>query len=224
MPRGARCCALRQRRNGRLASQRHCTLLLFGAPGAGKGTQGKILGQIPGFIHLSMGDVFRALDPTSRLGKVFSEYSSRGELVPDDVTIQIWSEHVDGLIERGKYRRGRDVLVLDGIPRNVNQAGLLDDQIDVLRVVHLAAKDENKMIERLRKRALRENRVDDAKEAVVRRRLEIYRAETQPVLDHYERSLVADVDAIGAPSMVLLEILKAVAPAHAKRVGNALED
>src|SRR5262245_55093023 len=71
-------------------TDRYQTILLFGAPGSGKGTQGKILGQIPGFYHLSCGEVFRTLDTGSDLGKVFMEYSSRGELVPDDVTVKMW--------------------------------------------------------------------------------------------------------------------------------------
>ena len=66
------------------------TILLFGAPGSGKGTQGKILGQIPGFFHLSCGDVFRALQPESDLGRMFLEYSSRGQLVPNDLTVKLW--------------------------------------------------------------------------------------------------------------------------------------
>ena len=66
-----------------MAKQRYQTILLVGAPGAGKGTQGKILGQIPGFFHLSCGEVFRTIDIHSELGKVFYESSSRGELVKD---------------------------------------------------------------------------------------------------------------------------------------------
>ena len=68
-------------------TDRFKTVLLFGAPGAGKGTQGKILGAIPGFYHLSCGDVFRTIDINSDIGKVFFEYSAHGELVPDDVAI-----------------------------------------------------------------------------------------------------------------------------------------
>ncbi len=64
-------------------TRRYKTILLFGAPGAGKGTQGKILGKVPGFYHLACGDVFRSLDMGSDLGRSFMEYSSRGELVPD---------------------------------------------------------------------------------------------------------------------------------------------
>src|SRR5271168_78374 len=63
------------------------SLLLIGAPGSGKGTQGKILGTIPGFFHIACGDVFRAVDVRSSFGRAFLEYSSKGKLVPDDVSI-----------------------------------------------------------------------------------------------------------------------------------------
>ncbi|MBX3351455.1 MAG: nucleoside monophosphate kinase [Phycisphaeraceae bacterium] len=202
--------------------QRFKTVLLFGAPGAGKGTQGKILGAIPGVLHMSSGDMFRGMDPESRLGKIFREYSTRGELVPDEVTIDLWQEHVGKLRAGGKYDPTTQLLVLDGIPRNVNQAALLDGVIDVLKVIHLAFADEKEAISRLKKRAMKENRADDAKEDVIRRRLDVYRDETRPLLDHYAKDRIADVDALGSPAQVLLEVLKVVAPLQATYFGNAL--
>src|SRR2546422_10699103 len=71
------------------------TVLLFGAPGAGKGTQGKILGTIPNLFHCACGDVFRSLKTDSAVGQVFLEYSSRGDLVPDETTIQLWREFIN---------------------------------------------------------------------------------------------------------------------------------
>src|ERR1044071_2038808 len=68
------------------------TILLVGAPGAGKGTQGKILGSIPNFFHCACGDVFRNLRIDNELGRTFLNYSSRGELVPDEATNQLWRE------------------------------------------------------------------------------------------------------------------------------------
>ena len=65
------------------------TILLFGAPGAGKGTQGKILGTIPNFFHCACGDVFRSLKPDSSVGQIFLDYSSRGQLVPDQPTVDL---------------------------------------------------------------------------------------------------------------------------------------
>src|SRR5277367_6683573 len=96
--------------------ERYKTVLLFGAPGTGKGTQGKILGTIPGFFHCSCGDVFRSIDIHSELGRIFYEYSSRGELVPDDVTIKMWAANINARAVIGVYKPAVDLLILDGIP------------------------------------------------------------------------------------------------------------
>src|ERR1043165_1142272 len=155
-------------------ASRYQTILLFGAPGAGKGTQGKILGSIPGFFHLSCGEVFRTLDTTSELGKTFMQYSSRGELVPDDLTVQMWQQNMAAQTVLSRFKPHHDLLVLDGIPRNVNQAKLLEQHLDVLLIVHLICSDKEKMIQRLRRRALKENRADDAREEVIRKRWDVY--------------------------------------------------
>ena len=75
--------------------------------------------------------------------------------------------------------------MLDGIPRSVAQAKLLEETIQVVKVIHLVCSDMNKMVERLRRRALKENRFDDASDAVIRKRLDVYDRETRPVLDYY---------------------------------------
>ena len=86
-------------------SQKYQAILLVGAPGSGKGTQGKMLGVIPGFLHSSTGDIFRALDKNSEMGKTFLRYSTRGELVPDEFTIDLWKQHMAGLVAAGKFDR-----------------------------------------------------------------------------------------------------------------------
>src|SRR5882724_921443 len=108
------------------------TILLFGSPGSGKGTQGKLLGILPGFHHLACGNVFRSIDLSSEVGKVFLQYSSKGELVPDDFTVRLWREHIDKLIHTGALNPSTSVLVLDGIPRNIHQAKMLDQYIDLV--------------------------------------------------------------------------------------------
>ncbi len=69
--------------------------LILGAPGSGKGTQGQILGQIPRFFHCACGDVFRSLDTRTPIGQRFVHYSSRGDLVPDELTIELWKAQID---------------------------------------------------------------------------------------------------------------------------------
>lgn len=195
-----------------MVAERFRSVVLVGAPGAGKGTQGKLLGQRSGYFHHSSGEVFRNLNPKSKAGSIFTEYSHRGELVPDRVTIDVWREDIERKIDEGVYDPARDLLVLDGIPRNANQATLMDAEVEVLRVIHLHATDEEKFIERLRQRALKENRADDAKEEVIRRRFEVYREETRPILEHYPPSLIADVEAVGTREGVLETVLGELEP------------
>ncbi len=205
-------------------SDRYNTVLLFGAPGVGKGTQGKILGQIPGMRHLATGDIFRSLDRQSDLGQQFLEYSSRGELVPDDLTIQVWQQHVQKLIDTGCYCPAHDLLVLDGIPRSLAQATAMDRHITVLRIIHLTCANVDEMVARMRRRALRENRHDDADEAVIRRRFEVYERETHPVLSHYDPQLITEINCIGTPAEVLLHVLEAVVPVYNAHFSNPLEE
>jgi adenylate kinase len=205
-------------------NKRYKTVLLFGAPGAGKGTQGRILGTIPGFYHCACGDVFRSIDIHSELGKIFYEYSSRGELVPDDVTVRMWAEAIAAQRLMGRYKPKSDLLVLDGIPRTPAQADIMDNHIDVLMVIHLVCRDQKSMFERLRRRALKENRFDDADEKVIRRRWDVYEKETRPVLDHYPADRIVDVDSMGSPVSVLMEVLELVVPVQEKHFTSAFAD
>lgn len=184
------------------------TVLIFGAPGSGKGTQGKILGKIPGFYHCACGDVFRSLDPASQLGAEFLEYSSKGELVPDEMTVRLWHESIKKTVDSGKFKPERDYLILDGIPRNVSQAVLMEMHIEVHRVFHLSCPDRDKLVARLKKRALRDNRLDDANEEIIRHRLATYDSESKPMLQHYSAVRRHDIDASMTPIEVLHKILE----------------
>jgi adenylate kinase len=195
-----------------MSSQRYHTVLLFGAPGVGKGTQGRILGQIPGFFHLSVGDVFRSLDINSPDGREVYQYSSQGMLVPDETTIRIWNRNLNALTILSLFKPHEDLLILDGIPRNRRQAEIVEEHIEVQKIVHLKCADTESMIHRIRRRAIRENRVDDAHEDIIRKRFQVYEHDTRPVLDYYPKKLMAEVDAMGSPAEVLMNILKCVVP------------
>lgn len=187
--------------------RRYRTLLLFGAPGSGKGTLGKALGAIPGFYHCACGDVFRGLDMASPLGREFMKYSSQGLLVPDDLTIALWKESIDGMVSARRFVPERDLLVLDGIPRSVEQARIMDDYISVEKIFHLECADLTLMADRLKRRALKENRLDDASDEVIRRRWEVYGEESRPMLAHYGPDAIESVDALGSPVSVLHDVL-----------------
>ena len=188
-------------------ARKHEAFILLGAPGCGKGTQGRALGALPGFFHCACGEVFRSITPTSPLGQMVASFSSRGELVPDEITIKLWQSYLDNCVQSAAYQPGKDMLLLDGIPRNLAQASLLSDIIQVRGVFHLRCDQTVELVERLRRRALRENRLDDAKDDVIMRRLEVFERTSQPLLNFYPPDLVRTVVADHPPAAVLHEIL-----------------
>jgi adenylate kinase len=192
-------------------SGRHRAILLFGAPGAGKGTQGKIIGQVPNFVHYSCGDAFRSLRVDSSLGRVFVEYASKGQLVPDEPTIELWKQSIQGLIATGRFNPDADTLVLDGIPRNPRQVELMAELIEVKAIFNLFCPQMDKLVGRLQRRALKENRLDDANVDVIRARLETYKRETRAVLDCYPDTIIHQIDSTQEPLLVLLDILRVIA-------------
>jgi len=189
------------------------TILLFGAPGTGKGTQGKILGTIPGFFHCACGDVFRNLNTDSPLGRTFVKYSSRGELVPDEPTVKLWRRYIENVTHSGQFIPSRDTLFLDGIPRNLTQARMLRGTLDVRAVFYLHCQDLDKMVNRLQRRALKENRLDDANLEAIRNRLKVYDAETKPILNFYGAKRVHTIDSTQTPIEVLNDVLR-----HLKKI------
>jgi len=193
-------------------NNRHSCVLLFGPPGVGKGTQGKILANIPGFFHLSVGDVFRAIDIGSSDGKEVYNYISQGELVPDQLTIKIWKKAVDAYIALSWYKPREDLLILDGMPRNVEQLQIVREYLNIKTIIYLACSDEEDMIHRIRRRAIRENRTDDASENLIRHRFQVYENVTAPVLEKFDKSIIHRVDANGSPAEVLSEMLRHVIP------------
>jgi len=186
---------------------KHKTILLFGAPGSGKGTQGKILGTIPNFFHCACGDVFRSLSATNPLARVFIEYTSRGQLVPDKPTVRLWRQFIKNSERSGHFHPRGDLLVLDGIPRNLHQAEMLHSMLDVRAVFYLHCKNFDFLVQRLQRRALKENRLDDANLDVIRKRLKVYEQETKPVLSFYGPKRVFRIDSQHSPIKVLRDIL-----------------
>ncbi len=192
--------------------QRYRCVLLFGPPGVGKGTQGKILANIPGFFHLSVGDVFRSIDIGSDDGKMVYNYISKGEFVPNELTMKIWKKAVKAYVALSWFKPREDVLVLDGMPRNVEQVEIVKDYLEIQRIIYLECSDQEDMIHRIRRRAIRENRTDDANEDVIRHRFQLYERVTAPVLEQYDKSIVHRVDCNGSPAEVLSNILDITIP------------
>lgn len=183
------------------------SLLLFGPPGSGKGTLGKFLSSAGNHCHLSSGDIFRSLSPESPAGKLYHSYASKGHLLPDEVTIQIWHHFVHGLIATNRYFPRQQLLLLDGIPRTLRQAELLEKHIQIEGIVVLEIEHVEKLIARLQRRALIEKRTDDLDANVLKTRMDVYEQDTIKVLRHYSSKLIHRFNADQKPLEVLRDVL-----------------
>ena len=167
-------------------------IILIGPPGAGKGTQAKLLEESMGLPQVSTGDLFRYnLKNATELGKLAQAYMDKGELVPDSVTVAM----VKDRLARPDAANGA---ILDGFPRTTVQADALDallaDMGGHIAVVPHIVVDREELVQRLLKRAQIEGRVDDS-EDTIRTRMRVYEEQTKPLLDYYaQRGLVVEVD------------------------------
>jgi adenylate kinase len=200
------------------------TLLLIGLPGSGKSTQGKILDALPGIHYWKAGDVLRAIDPDSDFGGVIHRHISRGELVPDELVVSLCLDDLEARVAAGAYHPATDLLVLDGIPRTVRQAALLDEQIAVLKILHLVCNDVELLVQRHRRRAAQQGRADDADERIIRHRLWVYQRDTAQVLDYYPAARIAKIDALRSPAEVFDQILHLLIPLLNRRQAMSGDD
>lgn len=170
-------------------------IVLFGPPGAGKGTQSERLKGRYDLVHISTGDVFRALDPESELGKLAKSYSDKGNLVPDEVTIQILEAEVS------KHPDTKGV-IYDGFPRTTAQAEALDKFLaekgtGVTMMLSLVV-PEDELKTRLLGRAAVSGRKDDADPAIIQNRIDTYKKSTAPVADFYSKQdKLVEIDGVG---------------------------
>ena len=183
------------------------SILIFGQPGAGKGTLGKFLSTAGNHFHLSSGDIFRGLDPETPTGRLYHTYASKGHLVPDEVTVEIWRQYVSGLIATNRYFPKKQFLLLDGIPRTPKQAEMFDKYIKVEHIIVLEMHNIDGLIARMKKRALIEKRADDADESVLKTRMNVYERDTKSLLAHYPETLISRFNADQKPLEVLRDVL-----------------
>lgn len=176
-------------------------LLFVGPPGAGKGTQADRVADKLGIAHVSTGDMFRALDDSTELGRRVKEIMESGGYVSDDIVIEM-------LQERIAKPDAADGYILDGFPRTVPQAEALDEFLgdDGLDAVVLFEIDTDEVVTRM----LERGRADDTEETI-RTRLEVYTEQTKPLIGRYEElGLVKRVDAEGEIEEITDRVLSAL--------------
>lgn len=188
-------------------SQKYRSIILFGPPGCGKGTQGRLLQAVSGHLHISSGEIFRALPPESELGKLYHSYMDEGKLGPDDLTIEIFCKHVEALIRDKIYNPDEQILLLDGIPRTGVQVELLSPHIDLISVLVFDMGDKEALVQRLSKRAEIEGRRDDQSTSILDNRMDVFYNQTLPSLKKLPEDKVIHVDATQKPLFVLKDLL-----------------
>ena len=158
-------------------------VVLFGAPGCGKGTQSELLEKKFGLSHISTGEIIRShIKAQTPLGQQMAEYISRGELAPDSVVIGMVEEYLN-------QNKGTKGTIFDGFPRTTAQAEAFDkllesmgDSVDIMIYMDVP---EEELVQRILLRGKVSGRADDASEDVIRNRIEIYNQQTAVVADYY---------------------------------------
>jgi adenylate kinase len=184
-------------------------LVLFGPPGAGKGTQSSNIIKEFGLIHLSTGDIFRAnIGDSTDLGKLAKSYIDKGQLVPDEVTIDMLKSEVN------KFETPKG-FIFDGFPRTKVQAEALDEFLakKESKVTGMIALEvpEDELKERLRKRAIDSGRTDDADPTIIANRISVYNKETAPVKYFYkQQDKLYLINGKGSIDEITKEIVKTV--------------
>lgn len=168
-------------------------IIILGPPGTGKGTQAKIIAKEFGLKHISTGEIFRTeFEKKSKLGLEAQRYWGAGNLVPDDVTINLMKKNIP-----------KDNFILDGFPRNSKQARELDKIVKVDFVLDIES-DKNIIIKRLLGRARIEGRKDDTPE-VIENRFKVYEKETKPLLKFY-KNVIIKINGNGSPEEIFKNI------------------
>jgi adenylate kinase len=184
-------------------------IVIFGAPGSGKGTQSDLMIEHYGLGHISTGDVLREeIKKGSELGKTAKSYIDGGNLIPDDLMVSILAKVYDG------FGRGHKGVIFDGFPRTIPQAEalkkMLDERGDKIAAMIELDVPEDELMTRLIKRGQMSGRADDNEETI-KKRLVVYHSQTQPLIEWYKQEgLHHHINGLGTLERIFADIQKVI--------------
>ena len=187
-------------------------IILFGAPGCGKGTQAARLAEHYDLYHISTGEVIRSeIKRGTELGKSMEGYISRGELAPDNIVVEMVRDYMRTHSDKG--------CIFDGFPRTTAQAEIFDTLLEEMNskvdvMVYMDVPEEE-LIKRILLRGKDSGRADDASEDVIRNRIEVYREQTAIVAEHYAaQDKYAKIDGLGTFDEVFHRLTEVIDEHH----------
>jgi len=180
-------------------------IILFGPPGAGKGTQSDKIIEKYKLVHIATGDLFRIhLNNNTKLGITAKNYMNKGNLVPDNIVINM----VENKIKQSQNVKG---FIFDGFPRTISQAMALDEMLEkknipIKKMIALKV-EEIELVRRIKNRAKTSGRLDDQSEKKINNRIQVYNNETKPVVRYYEKhNKYSEVNGIGLINKIFSEL------------------
>lgn len=180
-------------------------IVLIGPPGAGKGTQGRFLIKNHNYDGIITGEILRKMSGDgTELGDQIKDIIDAGNLVPDEMIDSMMTDHLANIEVNGAG------LVFDGYPRTLAQAQTLDGLTTIDKAIYLKVNEEE-IVKRILKRGQISGRADDQDESIIRTRMETYRTDTEPVLDHYKgQDKLVEIDGTKSIKDIYAEILSAI--------------
>lgn len=184
-------------------------IILFGPPGAGKGTQANFLKEKYNLVHISTGDVFRFnIKNETELGNLAKSFMAKGKLVPDEITIDMLSNEVDKNCDANGF-------IFDGFPRTEAQAEalghLMDDKDTKIHAMVALEVDDEILVKRVLERGKTSGRADDAEESIIRNRIKVYYNETAILKEYYDKKdMYYGVDGVGSIEEITERLSKVI--------------
>ena len=188
------------------------TILIFGPPGIGKSTQAKLLDQ-KRFFWISTGEILRTLEKrtefkNSNLGKKVSKFMISGDLIPDKIILELLMNKLKNDIKSENFNIEKQILVLDGIPRNTAQIKSINKNFQIIKIIDLYCPNISILANRILKRAKFEKRIDDQNIKIIKKRLSNYLEETANVLKEYSPQIIVRINGIKTINQIQKQIKK----------------